>query len=166
MPSYGSNPAKGLVPRVCEVCGTSFQPYRDSQTTCGLPCYKRSAAVRKKHDAWNRRPEVRERKNAARRVSVNPARREMNLRGQVGRYGLTMEQYEQMVAAQDNRCAICGDRPDPNGVKASSRLHVDHNRKTGAVRKLLCGRCNPGIGYFLDDPERLLKAAAYLKEHT
>lgn len=104
-----------------------------------------------------------ERKNAARLVSTNPDQRERNLRSQVRRYGITLEQYEAMLAEQNGLCLICGNPPDPNGVKAASRLHVDHDATTGRVRGLLCNRCNPGIGYFMHDTTRLRAAIAYLE---
>ena len=57
-----------------------------------------------------------------------------------------------MLAAQGGLCAVCGDEPPPGGIKASSRLHVDHDHATGKVRALLCTRCNRGIGYMRDRP--------------
>jgi len=51
-------------------------------------------------------------------------------------YGLTADQYEQLLTLQDGKCAICRARPK------SKRLAVDHDHKTGAVLGLLCSRCN------------------------
>ena len=51
-------------------------------------------------------------------------------------YGLTSSEYEALFAAQGGRCAICRARPK------SKRLAVDHDHKSGAVRGLLCSRCN------------------------
>lgn len=51
-------------------------------------------------------------------------------------YGLTAADYDALLRAQDGRCAICRARPK------SKRLAVDHDHKTGAVRGLLCSRCN------------------------
>lgn len=51
-------------------------------------------------------------------------------------YGLTAAEYDALSAAQGGRCAICRARPK------SKRLAVDHDHKSGAVRGLLCSRCN------------------------
>src|ERR1700682_3605555 len=64
------------------------------------------------------------------------------------RYGITLEDYEAMLAAQDGRCAICRQPPKKN------RLHVDHDHMTGEVRGLLCGPCNRGLSYFERANER------------
>jgi hypothetical protein len=73
----------------------------------------------------------------------------------VGRYGITVEQYQKMYVQQNGRCAIC-DREDSN------TLHIDHNHKTGKVRGLLCGACNRGIGMFGDNKDLLMNAMEYL----
>lgn len=51
-------------------------------------------------------------------------------------YGITGDDYGALLARQGGRCAICRARPK------SKRLAVDHDHKTGAVRGLLCSRCN------------------------
>ena len=71
------------------------------------------------------------------------------------KYGITLDDYEALSAAQDNRCLICGDAE-------TGGLHVDHDHRTGRVRGLLCGRCNKAIGLFDDDPTRVLAAERYL----
>jgi hypothetical protein len=76
-------------------------------------------------------------------------------------YKLTREQYDGLVVKQEDHCKICGKQ-----FTGRASRHVDHNHKTGAVRGLLCNRCNLGIGSFDDDPATLLKAAAYLHEDT
>lgn len=79
-------------------------------------------------------------------------RRRINLR----MYGLSPEQYEAMLYEQANGCAICKRPP----VKY---LAVDHHHGTGAVRGLLCQRCNGVLGYMQDSPELLHSAAEYLE---
>lgn len=74
-------------------------------------------------------------------------------------YGMVPGQFEELVAAQGDRCAICGtSEVGGNG----SRWHVDHCHSTGVIRGLLCMKCNLGIGYLDDDPARLRAAADYL----
>jgi hypothetical protein len=70
-------------------------------------------------------------------------------------YGLTQEQYDDMVLNQKNLCAICN--------KASHKtLHIDHDHATGRVRGLLCANCNTGIGFFKENLVTLNRAIQYL----
>lgn len=69
-------------------------------------------------------------------------------------YGLTWEAFELMMRRQSGKCAICLGR--------SGRLIVDHDHVTGAVRGLLCNRCNAGLGQFQDSQSRLSAAINYL----
>jgi hypothetical protein len=77
----------------------------------------------------------------------------------VRKYGLTIEQYEQMLEEQNKRCRICA-------KEFRSEPHIDHDHATGAVRALLCSECNTGLGLFRDDPELLLAAANYVREFS
>ena len=76
------------------------------------------------------------------------------------KYGITPEQYDEMLAAQGGGCAICGRPPRPD-----ISLHVDHDHATGAVRGLICFQHNNALGDFDDDPTLLAKAVAYLHAH-
>lgn len=42
---------------------------------------------------------------------------------------------------------------------------VDHDHKIGAIRGLLCDKCNRALGFLQEDEETLLKAAEYLHTH-
>lgn len=154
--------ARGLSPRRTEqalTCKYCEKPFTVTWSGIGRPPPCPDCAQRL-------RDEKQERQNLARRVEVDPVRRrEINLRYALTKYGITPDQYRDMVAAQGNRCAICGEPPDPEGIKASSRLHVDHDHVTGKVRDLLCTRCNQGVGYFERDVELLLRAYEYVKRH-
>jgi len=74
------------------------------------------------------------------------------------RYGLTVEQFEEMAKLQDHRCLICR-----NGERT---LFVDHDHNSGRVRGLLCSQCNAGIGLLGDDIERLGSAIDYLRQRS
>ena len=73
------------------------------------------------------------------------------------KFGISLDGYSAMLEAQDGGCAISG-RPEPEG----GSLHVDHDHETGAVRGLLCFRCNGALGQLDEDVERLADAIAYL----
>jgi hypothetical protein len=77
------------------------------------------------------------------------------------KYGLSMGDYEKMLADQGGVCAICGVAPDDTS-NLWNRLVVDHDHETNRVRGLLCHRCNTGLGQFMDNINRLQQAVAYL----
>jgi hypothetical protein len=73
------------------------------------------------------------------------------------RYGITVDDYNRMFAAQDRRCAACR--------KASEkRLAVDHCHRTGKVRWLLCNGCNSMLAFSGDDPDVLEAGATVVRE--
>lgn len=81
----------------------------------------------------------------ANREAVGKIRRKTMLQG---KYGLSLEQYNAMLAAQANRCALCsatevGSTQWPNG-----HFYVDHCHETGRVRGLVCHKCNTAIGQY------------------
>jgi len=73
------------------------------------------------------------------------------------KFGIDLDGYNKRKRKQKNRCKICGRRN-----QRKTRLHVDHNHKTGKIRGLLCFECNAGLGKFMDDPILMLRAILYL----
>lgn len=73
-------------------------------------------------------------------------------------FGITVEQYEQMLQRQDGTCAICHEPPK------NQALAVDHDHTTGQVRGLLCRRCNQLLGSAHDDAALLRSAADYIEK--
>ena len=69
--------------------------------------------------------------------------------------GVTPAEYARMLAAQNGHCALC-----PNTPK-TRRLSVDHDHRTGAVRGLLCYRCNRALPAYLP-AEWFARAAEYV----
>ena len=78
------------------------------------------------------------------------------------RHGLTLQEYEEKLVAQDSKCAICDIALLPYG----HGTHLDHNHKTGQLRDFLCTNCNRGLGHFQDSKEFLEKASGYLETHN
>jgi hypothetical protein len=74
------------------------------------------------------------------------------------KFGITIEEYDQLFNKQNECCAICL----LHQSKLEKRLAVDHCHKSGKIRGLLCGHCNKALGGFQDNTELLLRAIQYL----
>ena len=70
-----------------------------------------------------------------------------------------------MFENQNGLCAICQQPPKGN-TAVNGRMCVDHDHKTGKVRKLLCFNCNTAIGKMSDSPALLREAADYLEREN
>ncbi len=75
-------------------------------------------------------------------------------------YGLERGQYDAMFEEQSGHCAGC-----ERELEEGRNLAVDHDHKTGAVRQLLCDRCNLVLGSVDDDVELLRRLALYVETH-
>jgi hypothetical protein len=119
-------------PKPCEICGVEFTPVRNAGNRakyCSAPC---------------------------RRVGWESSRRRSWLKRH---YSISLERFDEMMAAQGGRCAVCG----TDDASPHQYLSVDHDHQTGEPRGLLCNRCNVGIGRLGDDPDLIRKALAYLE---
>jgi hypothetical protein len=143
--------------KVCTQCG--FEKVlgdfsKDKSKRDGLRpyCKKCGVAYTMQWEATNR-----ERRNAYRRANPAPSNQgdPRYANHLAAAYGLSLDDYDKMLAAQEYRCAICADG-------GSRRLAVDHCHETAKVRGLLCDKCNMGLGLFKDDPDRMMRAVGYL----
>jgi hypothetical protein len=123
--------------RACVVCGAAYRPLALKANSTG--CCSRECK------------EERRRKSGA--------ERQKHLRR---KYGITIADYDAMLAKQGGGCALCGVKPEDQAAKYNTYLHVDHCHATGRVRGLLCGPHNLLLGRFGDDPAQLRRAADYL----
>lgn len=92
-------------------------------------------------------------------VKTDGFRRRNNERKKRRKYGITVGQYNEMVAAQHGVCAICGKPPKDGG----RRLSIDHCHETNVIRGLLCDAHNIGLGMFHDSITELQSAIDYLQ---
>jgi hypothetical protein len=74
------------------------------------------------------------------------------------KYGITVEEWDAMLIAQSGCCASCD-------VSMLGKLEpcVDHDHKTGKVRKLLCRRCNLALGLLQDSAHLISKLLQYVR---
>lgn len=134
----------------CDACGSAFEPTHGSQRFCkDEQCGK--DRVRARYKKWyDRQPRAKlneQQQNYRGRTDVAK-------RGELKKYGITLEQWASMVSYVDSRCEICGTQTED--------LCVDHDHDTGEVRGVLCRACNRSIGQLGDTAESLRKAADYL----
>lgn len=78
----------------------------------------------------------------------------------VRKYGITLQQRADRLAAQGGCCALCGS--DDFGVRGPQ---VDHDHQSKQLRGILCIGCNLGLGAFDDDPQLMRKAADYVERY-
>lgn len=79
-------------------------------------------------------------------------------------YSMNRLDYEELLAKQNNRCAIC--KSTYNGTKQHPYFAVDHCHTSMEVRGLLCTKCNQGIGLLKDSIENLSNAILYLENNA
>lgn len=133
--------------RSCAQCDAEFNGVK---SLCNQCRYSNTREQRKENwDRW-----------AAENPSYLQKRNEAHLKA---KYGITADDYQRMHDEQDGLCLIC-EQPETalDRLRRPKRLSVDHDHVTGQIRGLLCARCNPALGLFDEDIEKLLAAVRYL----
>jgi hypothetical protein len=99
-------------------------------------------------------------------VAVRGRRRARNLRK---KYGMSVEEYDEMFQAQSGQCANPGCSREP----INQPLSVDHDHACcpgescgNCIRGLLCSGCNSALGYVDDDMERMRGLVKYLEGYA
>lgn len=129
-----------------------------SRAGAGRPAALRASSRR---ESPSRAPVAREHR-ACRRPDVSRADEVVALRDLRKWLGLSDALYEEYLELSAHRCWLCG---EPERVEGR-RLAVDHDHVTGAIRGLLCTKCNVSLGYLGDDVSIagwLRRAADYLE---
>ncbi len=169
-------------PKSCSVCGSVNVAFRDVGRQC-KPCLKIKDAERYERNRGAVMTRIQERYAENReqilaqlraQYAENPApakqrsrdRRQRNptaiLTSRLkAKYGITLETFQTMLAAQGGVCKICKKPP----ARKAGRLSVDHNHATGRVRGLLCSNCNSVLGMADENIKTLQASINYLQEY-
>lgn len=147
--------------KTCGKCGETKPCSAFSRSGQGL-----QAACKECQRAYKAANRVRAADQQRARRAADPGK--YSAQNRLRRYGITQDRYDELVAAQSGRCAICG-TPEPGGKH--NTWHIDHahdccpgERSCGTcVRGLLCHRCNVGIGHFADNPKTIAAVLMYLE---
>jgi len=138
-------------------------------------CY--DAQQQKEHPEWGQRKSARYRERHPDKVQQaqiswkirNPDKVTADQKRQrMRRYGITLEDRENMLKVQDNKCAAC------QAVLTPDNINVDHKHVEGFedlsfeekrrhVRGLPCDGCNKALGFANDDIDRFLRLINYLR---
>ena len=102
-------------------------------------------------------PTMPARKKLGKREATRRARRSRHNSHLKEAYGITIQDYDRILASQGGKCAIC------KGGTSKRHFAVDHNHKNGQIRGLLCARCNTGLARFMDNITNLRRAVRYMK---
>ena len=172
----------------CNICGDTksatneFFPFRKDDVLRG-ECKECNAEY---HVNWSKNNIERSREIKAKYAKANPEKHRGNIENDNRRskgwreknpeasklnirkahllkaYGLSLEDYDNMLEEQDNSCSICKTKD------TGKRKHfcIDHNHETGKVRALLCGNCNLIVGMIERGPEIIESAKIYVHNHV
>lgn len=144
----------------CRVCGLSRKGNRDKFSPDKRSHDGLTGCCKKCYNNW--RKEYRQKPENLKRIREYRHKPEVMKRDReyryLKKYGLTIDQYDQLLNSQGNKCAICGtENPD------KKRFNIDHCHLTGKIRGLLCRKCNLLLGFSGDNVETLISAARYLE---
>lgn len=78
------------------------------------------------------------------------------------KYGMTVENYNDLLVQQDFKCALCFKHISDN----KKRLAVDHCHETGRIRGLLCMHCNAALGQMGDNKASIERVLKYVTNET
>ncbi|QGH76337.1 HNH endonuclease [Streptomyces phage Daubenski] len=154
----------------CTKCGLDKENsdfYKDKQKKDGLKSFCKCCASVNDEDYYER--------NKEKILAAVAEKRRLNGAAlDIPRMGISVDQYNDMLEAQNWVCAICGEDETVMLKGKLRRLVIDHDRSCcnkdrglcgKCVRGILCARCNVGLGYFRDNSEYLRKAIDYLDKN-
>ena len=144
-------------PKNCLACDTSFIPWhKTSQKFCCYECgdIYRAKKAYAEHKAAGvclncGRPPAEASKycQGCKNRWLERGRRGNWRKAQLkSKYGLSLEQYDQLLADQGGTCFIC--HKGNQGKLSNHPLAVDHDHTTGRIRGLLCSVCNSKLGWY------------------
>lgn len=84
---------------------------------------------------------------------ISQCKLHIKLRNIRRKFGISEEQYFELLRKQGSKCAICGKQPLPGEIA----LAVDHDHETNRIRGLLCYSCNTKLGWYEKFTEQIRK---------
>lgn len=143
------------IPKKCLYCDKDFLGYRDNSKYCSDTC----------RYAWQARNQSEKsrlrRQTYQKKWGLENWKHKRNYMIKYT-YGITPEQYQELLEKQNHCCAICG----RHETEFARKLAVDHDHNTSEIFGLLCQTCNHVLVGKHREPELFLKASKYLEKGT
>lgn len=166
------------IEKICTKCSESkplsaFGPHSRGkygrQARCRKCEYKRKEAYYAANPDARKRHRIQSSQKRSERYRQDIAFREhirkVNRESWIAQYNVTSDMYASLFAAQQGLCAICDNPETIVNHYGAVPLSIDHDHKTGAVRGLLCFKCNTKLAA-LEDELFVGVAMAYLEKHS
>lgn len=127
-------------------CKSCLKDKRNVRAVSGMcaSCHRR---IRYKSDKKFRKAVIKWNGEATRKGRLNDPVKYKNFSQRMrfkhvvpNKFGITAGEYYEMLRLQSSLCALCGN------LSKMRLLCIDHNHESGAVRGLLCIRCNLHLG--------------------
>ena len=155
----------------CKKCGKMFEDFLTKKgkpsTKCNPCLIERNKLNTERHHKIMKSPELVKEEYREYYANHRAEYKKMRFRNALKRkYGITVEEYEQMWTNQNGQCAICDlvlIRTSEFGKPKKTSPCVDHDHTTGKVRKILCRGCNLKLA-IIDNNNFLEKAIQYLSK--
>lgn len=93
-------------------------------------------------------------KKEIKELKIRPQRKYANKR----KFGITLDQFNSMMADQGYECGICG----KNIIENVN--NIDHDHTSSKIRGVLCAQCNRSIGLLQDNIKIIQNAITWLRK--
>lgn len=120
---------------------------------------KRNAIAKRYRDSHVEERKIWQKANYKKRKLLDPQKMRIAQRRSLlkVKFGITLEQYDLLLAKQDGKCIFC-----TKPTKDKRLLAVDHDHETGRIRGLLCYHHNTALSAFGDNKAGVLRLLAYV----
>lgn len=113
--------------------------------------------------AHAQKPEVKARRQALKKIYFQENKEYFREYALKKKYGISYDEYKKIIDKNKGCCPICVVVLTFGSANKDAAV-VDHNHDTGAVRGVICNKCNRGIG-LMSSKENLIRAIKYLDEN-
>lgn len=143
-------------PKNCKKCGVEFLAKTPTHLYCGDRESKFGCSY-ENYLEWQTKKREKLTPEQKQKISQYKLNRRV-----LSKYGITVDQYYDILSSQDFKCAIC--EIEHNKGSFHAKLYIDHDHQNGKVRGLLCSHCNSGLGMFFESVEKMQGAIKYIQK--